>query len=122
VLGSGPAVARVLAFDSAQERLAAGFADGSVIVFSIADCAPTAQWQAHESDVWALAWRGDRLLTGGGDGSVRLFMADGTPVASTAAQQHRPITALAVHPDGHSALAAGGGPAPEVVEIHLPGV
>lgn len=118
-LGSGPAVARALAFDPAEERLAAGFADGTVIVWSIAGGTPTAQWQAQESDVWALAWPGDRLLTGGGDGSVRLFTADGTAVASTGVQQHRPITALAVHPDGRSALAAVGGPYPEVLEIDL---
>ena len=118
-LGTGPAVARALAFDSAEGRLAAGFADGTVMVFSVVEGTLLAQWHPQESDVWALAWAGDRLLTGGGDGSVRLFAVDGSAVASTDPQQYRPITALAVHPGGDRALAAARGPYPELVEIDL---
>ena len=89
------------------------------MVFSIAERTLLAQWHPQESDVWALAWAGDRLLTGGGDGSVRLFAVDGSAVASTDPQQHRPITALAVRPDRNRVLVAAGGPYPELIEIDL---
>ena len=113
------AVARALAFDGEETRLAVGFADGWVAVFDTATGTGAASWQAHDGDVHALAWVGDRLVTGGAEGSVRVFDAGGQAMASSEPSEYQPIVALAVHPDGDLLRASVGGPRAELLEFHL---
>ena len=120
-LGSHDSVARTLAFDDDESHLAVGFADGSAAVYATADGTSVAAWHAHDADVWALAWLGDRLLSGGGEGSVRLFTSQGAPIAASDPREFQPIVALAVHPGGESARASIGGPRAELLELDLTG-
>ena len=117
------AVARALAFNDGESRLAAGFADGTVAVLDTATGATEATWRAHDGDVHALAWVGDRLVTGGAEGSVRVFAvgggAGGEAMASSEPREYQPIVALAVHPDGVRLLASVGGPRAELLEFQL---
>ena len=120
-LATHDAVARTLAFDDDEKRLAVGFADGYVAVYTITDGSTVAAWRAHEADVWALAWLGDRLLSGGGDGSVRLFTSEGASIAASDPREFQPIVALAVHPSGEAVRASIGGPRAELLELDLAG-
>ena len=118
-LGGHDTAVRALAFGPGGKLLAAGFADGNVVVWSLSSGLESARWQAHDTDVLTLDWAGDRLVTGGSDGSVRLFDADGGALAGTDPQSGRPVVALAAHPEGHAVLAALRGTAADVVELDL---
>jgi WD40 repeat protein len=120
-LATHDAVARTLALDDDEKRLAVGFADGYVSVYTITDGSTVAAWRAHETDVGAVVWLGDRLLSGGADGSLRLFASDGAAIAASDPREFQPIVALAVHPSGETVRASIGGPRAELLEFDLAG-
>lgn len=116
----GDSSVRAMAFGPGEDRLAAAFADGSVAIWSTADGGVVETWPAHQGDLGALAWAGELLVSGGEDGTVRLWSTDGTPLAASEPREFQPIVALAVHPD-HSLLRASvGGPRAELLEFELP--
>ncbi len=120
-LATRDAVARALAFDAGEGRVAVGFADGWVSVFDTETGATAASWRAHDGDVHALVWVGGQLVTGGAEGSVRVFAVGGEALASSEPREYQPIVALAVHPDGDRMLASVGGPRAELLEFRLGG-
>ena len=63
--------------------------------------------RGHTDDVRAVAWLGerDRLISGGGDGTVRLWLTDGT-LLNTFSDRTFTVTSLAVSPD-RSQIAIG---------------
>lgn len=115
----GDSSVRAMAFDAGEDRLAAAFADGSVTIWSTATGGVAGRWPAHQGDIGALTWVGERLVSGGEDGTVRLWAADGESLATSEPREFQPIAALAVHPGGSLLRASVGGPRAELLEFEL---
>jgi WD40 repeat protein len=111
--------ARAVSLDPDRSRVAVGWADGQVTVCGV-DGSAASTWRAHDTDALVVSWLDDRVLTGGDDGTVRLFSADGDPIAASRPRDFQPIVALAVHPDRTTVRASVGGPRAELLEFELP--
>ena len=88
-----------------KDTLALALGDGAVILASGAE---TRRVEAHpEAGILVGAGDGRRLVTGGDDGRVVATSAKGESVEVAAAKNGAWIDALALHPDGGIAYAAG---------------
>jgi WD40 repeat protein len=105
-LGADRGFAFSLAFSPDGEPLAVAYADGSVVLWDIGPRRAARTIRAHEGWAVSVAWARDgRLATGGGDAAIRLWGADGAPIAEL--RGHRVgAWPLAWSPDG-TILASG---------------
>jgi hypothetical protein len=94
-------------------HLAAGAAGGRAAIWATGTWERRTIWEPHPDETAALAFHGDTLATGGGDGRVGLWSLDGEPRGEAALDG--PVQGLAYRPDGGRLLAATGGPAAAVV-------
>ncbi len=85
-----------LALDAGERRLAVGDGDGYIMVLDTSDWTVTRDFRAVRSGpVWALAWAGGRLLSGGLDPAIPAWPQD--PAAAVAPQGaaaqpfHKPV-------------------------------
>ena len=103
---------RSLAFSPDSQALAAGIRYGELVVMPMSGPHAFRRWQAHQSDIWSVAFSpdGKYLFTGNGDwnqpGEVKLWeLANGKLARSW--QHTGEVLAIACSPDG-KCLAAGG--------------
>lgn len=91
------------------EVLAAGYTDGSLAFFESQKGARRGPIvSSRQQSITALAFLGDRLISSGLDGSLRLWRLDTlAPVCAVPSAHGDGVTALSVSPDGRS-LATGG--------------
>ncbi|MFN0150179.1 MAG: protein kinase domain-containing protein [bacterium] len=98
-LSGGPSWAFV-AVSPDGSRLACGFFDGSVRVWSLPDAALVADWKAHIALAFpAYSPDGKLLATGGGDGSVTLYDARSLAKLRDLPPQSQRVYRLAFNPD-----------------------
>jgi len=102
-----------LAYDAASARFATGGADKTACVFDKRSQAKVAELKGHTKEVTcvAFAMRGEAVVTGSADKTVRLWAAEdggrgGFRCAATFADAGAAVTALAVHPCGSVAATA----------------
>jgi cytochrome c len=85
----------LVALASGEGLLAASGIAGTVFVLDAADLSTRQTLVPAQGPVWSLAFAGGTLLTGGGDGAIRLWQAaTGTPLGNP------PLPAAAAHQDG----------------------
>ncbi len=90
-------------------RLAAGFADGSILVFDLASSTPIAASEPHTGRVWGIAVSpdGERLASVSSDGGVALLSLPGLSEAHVVAAHEGGAYSVAFSPNGE-VLASGG--------------
>jgi WD40 repeat protein len=93
-----------IAWSTDDRRLALCCRDGSVAVLDAATGHGEERWLAHAGEAWGASWSPDgRIATGGQDGEVVVWGAEGATASYSAGA---PVRALAWSPDG-SRLAVG---------------
>jgi len=92
-----------LAYDATGDLLASGSADGSVVLLAPASGEVVERLDAGDARVSAAVFAGDRLVTGSGDGIVRIWR-DGVLEARLGPHDGE-VTGLALAPDGTLAAA-----------------
>jgi WD40 repeat protein len=90
---------------AADGDIAVGLASGRIHSFGDADGRDPATWEGHGASVTAVAWSGDELVSGGYDGSVRVW-TDGTEVARS--DTGAPVDAVLGLDDGRVVAKVGG--------------
>jgi cytochrome c len=85
----------LVALAAGEGLLAASGIAGTVFVLDAADLSPRQTLVPGQGPVWSLALAGGTLMTGGGDGAIRLWQAaTGTPLGNP------PLPAATGHQDG----------------------
>jgi WD40 repeat protein len=99
-----------LIFSASGARLAIGQSGGHVSLIDVDSRQVTTTLRASDAIVCGLQFlNGDRFVfAGGSDGTVRIWDMEHAKVISTAASKAGRSKELAVSPDGHLAVTAGG--------------
>jgi YD repeat-containing protein len=100
--------ANALDIDPTGSTLAAGRFDGTVELREVSSGQLVRRFGAHSGDVWDLSYspNGERIATAGGDGTVKLFDAEGDE--ELVLRGHRfLVSSVAFGPDGRRLVSAG---------------
>jgi len=98
-----------LAFSSQSEQLAVGLADGTLLVYRVADGALQQTLRGHTGAILSVAFSPTDpaiLASGAQDASVRLWQVDSGALLQTFTDHNGEVSALAFSPDGEQ-LASG---------------